>query len=392
MYFSHYMDRFPDEIFAALNDRKIELEKQGKKLYNMSVGTPDFKTPEHIRKALSEAALDPENWKYSLRDSDELLDAVVEYYQTRYGVTIERDMIASCDGSQEGMSHFGFVMCDPGDVMLLPTPCYPAFITCAKMCGAEPYYYPLNEETHYLPDVNGIPEDVAKKAKMMIVSLPSNPTGSVGTEENYESIVAFAKKYDILIVHDNAYSDIIFDGVHGGSFLKVPGALDVGVEFFSLSKSFDVTGARISFLVGRKDVVGMFRKLRSQYDFGMFLPVQKAAIAALKGPRKPVEEQCDHYQERRDALCQGLRDIGWDVKDSHGSMFVWVKIPDWYDSSSHFVLDLMDQTGVICTPGSSFGPSGERYVRFALVLPPEEIRNAIHAIDESGILKKPANV
>lgn len=386
MQFSKRLDRFGPEIFAALDSRRLELEKEGKTLYNMSVGAPDFETPEHIRKTLSEAAMNPANWKYALHDTPELLDAVVRYYKKRYGVAITPDMVCSCYGTQEGMGHIGMVLCDEGDTVLLPTPCYPVFIAGAKMAGAEPWYYPMTKETDFLPDVSTIPEDVAKKAKYMVVSLPANPMGSVGDRALYEKIVAFAKKYDILILHDNAYSDIIFDGAVGGSFLDIPGARDVGAEFFSLSKSFDVTGARISFLIGREDVVAAFRKLRSQIDFGMFLPLQKAAVAALDGPQDMVKEQCAKYQARRDALCGGLRDIGWKVADSKGSMFVWAPIPESYQSSMAFCRDLMEKAGVIVTPGVSFGPLGEGYVRFALVLPPEEIAKAIQAVRESGIL------
>ncbi len=386
MQFSKRLDRFGPEIFAALDSRRLELEKEGKTLYNMSVGAPDFETPEHIRKTLSEAAMNPANWKYALHDTPELLDAVVRYYKKRYGVAITPDMVCSCYGTQEGMGHIGMVLCDEGDTVLLPTPCYPVFIAGAKMAGAEPWYYPMTKETDFLPDVSTIPEDVAKKAKYMVVSLPANPMGSVGDRALYEKIVAFAKKYDILILHDNAYSDIIFDGAVGGSFLDIPGARDVGAEFFSLSKSFDVTGARISFLIGREDVVAAFRKLRSQIDFGMFLPLQKAAVAALDGPQDMVKEQCAKYQARRDALCGGLRDIGWKVADSKGSMFVWAPIPESYQSSMAFCRDLMEKAGVIVTPGVSFGPLGEGYVRFALVLPPEEIAKAVQAVRESGIL------
>lgn len=386
MQFSKRLDRFGPEIFAALDSRRLELEKEGKTLYNMSVGAPDFETPEHIRKTLSEAAMNPANWKYALHDTPELLDAVVRYYKKRYGVAITPDMVCSCYGTQEGMGHIGMVLCDEGDTVLLPTPCYPVFIAGAKMAGAEPWYYPMTKETDFLPDVSTIPEDVAKKAKYMVVSLPANPMGSVGDRALYEKIVAFAKKYDILILHDNAYSDIIFDGAVGGSFLDIPGARDVGAEFFSLSKSFDVTGARISFLIGREDVVAAFRKLRSQIDFGMFLPLQKAAVAALDGPQDMVKEQCAKYQARRDALCGGLRDIGWKVADSKGSMFVWAPIPESYQSSMAFCRDLMEKASVIVTPGVSFGPLGEGYVRFALVLPPEEIAKAVQAVRESGIL------
>ena len=289
MEFSKRLDLFGDEIFAALNERKVALEAQGRTIYNLSVGTPDFAPAEHIRKAMMDAAADPQNWKYSLRDLPELLDAVCGYYKRRFHVEITPDQVASCAGSQEGVGHIGMVLCDEGDTVLLPTPCYPVFIAGSLLGGAKPWYYPLTKEHGFLPYVKDIPEDVARKAKYMIVSLPANPVGSVGSPELYAELVAFAKKYDILIIHDNAYSDIIFDGAVGNSFFNTPGAMDVGVEFFSLSKSFNVTGARISFLVGRRDVVAAFKKLRGQIDFGMFLPVQKAAIAALTGPLDMVK-------------------------------------------------------------------------------------------------------
>ena len=274
MQFSKRLDRFGDEIFAALNNRRMELEAQGMKIYNMSVGTPDFKTPEYIKKAVAEAAMDDNNWKYSLRDLPELLEAVCTYYKKRFDVELTPDMVMTVYGSQEGMGHLGMALCDEGDTVLLPDPCYPVFAAGSLMAGAVPYYYPLVAEHDFLPYVKGIPEEVAKKAKYMVVSLPSNPVGSIATPELYEEIVEFAKKYDILIIHDNAYSDIIFDGAFGGSFLATPGAKEIGVEFFSLSKSFNVTGARLSFLVGRPDVIAALRKLRSQIDFGMFLPLQ----------------------------------------------------------------------------------------------------------------------
>ena len=386
MEFSKRMKLFGDEIFAALNEKKVALEAEGRTIYNLSVGTPDFAPAPHIVKALTDAAADPENWKYSLRDIPEMLGAVCSYYKRRFGVKITPDQVASCNGSQEGCGHIGMVLCDEGDTVLLPNPCYPVFIAGAKLAGAEPYYYPLVKEHSFLPYVQDIPEEVARRAKYMIVSLPANPVGSVGTPALYEELVAFAKKYDILLIHDNAYSDIIFDGAEGHSLFNTPGAMDVGVEFFSLSKSFDVTGARISFLVGRPDVVAAFRRLRGQIDFGMFLPVQQAAIAALTGPLDMVREQCAVYQQRRDALCGGLRAIGWEVPDSHGSMFVWAPIPAKYRSSMDFCMDLVEKSGVLCTPGSSFGPAGEGYVRFALTMPAERIAEAVRAIAASGIL------
>ena len=385
--FSKRLDLFGAEIFAALNDKKVALEAQGKKLYNLSVGTPDFEPIPHIKQALCDAAMVSENWKYSLRDLPELLNTVCAYYKRRFDVDgITPDQIMSFNGSQDGMGHMGLALLNDGDVVLLPDPCYPVFIAGSLLGGAKPWYYPLTKEHGFLPYVKDIPEDVARKAKYMIVSLPANPVGSVGSPELYAELVAFAKKYDILIIHDNAYSDIIFDGAVGNSFFNTPGAMDVGVEFFSLSKSFNVTGARISFLVGRRDVVTAFKKLRGQIDFGMFLPVQKAAIAALTGPLDMVKTQCGLYQQRRDALCGGLRSIGWNVPDSHGSMFVWAPIPAKYAKSMDFCLDLVEKSGVLCTPGSSFGPLGEGYVRFALTLPPERIAEAVQSIKASGIL------
>ena len=333
-----------------------------------------------------ESAEDPANWKYALHDKDELLQAVCDYYRTRFGVeSITPSMVMSCRGTQEGMGHVCAALADPGDVALIPDPCYPVFATGTLLAGAKPWYYPLTAEHDFLPWVEGIPKDVADAARYMVVSLPANPVGSVGTPEVYEQIIAFAKAHDIVVIHDNAYSDIIFDGPAGGSFLDYPGALDVGVEFLSLSKSFNVTGARLSFLVGREDIVAATRKLRSQVDFGMFLPEQDAAIAALTGPRDSVERQRLLYQERRDALCDGLEAVGWERPNAHGSMFVWARIPHGRMDSQAFALELMEKAGVIVTPGASFGPSGEGYVRFALVMPPERLREACQRIGESGI-------
>lgn len=388
MEFSHRLDLFGPEIFAALNDKKVALEDEGRRLFNLSVGTPDFAPADHIKQALIDAARDNENWKYSLRDLPELLDAVCSYYKRRFDVdTITPDKVMSFSGSQDGIGHLGLALCNDGDVVLLPDPCYPVFMTGSKLGGADPWYYKLTKENHFLPDVTAIPEEVARKAKFMLVSLPANPVGSIGTPELYAQLVDFCRKYDILLVHDNAYSDIIFDGAHGGSIFNTPGAEECAVEFFSLSKSFNVTGARISFLVGRPDVIAACKKLRTQIDFGMFLPVQKAAIAALTGPLDSVKRQCGEYQARRDALCGGLRSIGWNVPDSHGSMFVWAPLPTGYTDSMAFCLELIDKAGVICTPGFSFGPSGEGYVRFALILPVERIREAVASIAASGMIR-----
>ena len=378
---SQRLDRFGAEVFASLNNKLLALKAQGKTIYNMSVGTPDFKPYDHVVEALTQAAQDPEMWKYALRDLPELKQAVCDYYERRFGVSgITPSMVQSCNGTQEGVGHLGLALLDP-----VPDPCYPVFEAGAKIADAKLEYYPLVAEHNYLPYVAGIDPEVADRAKYMIVSLPANPVGSVGTPEVYEEIIAFAREHDLLIVHDNAYSDIVFDGEPGGSFLQYPGALEVGVEFFSLSKSFNVTGARIGFLVGREDVVSAFAKLRGQIDFGMFFPIQKAAIACLNGPRDEVEAQRLKYQERRDALCDGLEGLGWERPNAHGSMFVWAKLPGGRTDSMAFCEELMEKAGVVVTPGASFGPSGEGHVRMALVLPPDQIALAVEAIREAGL-------
>lgn len=383
---SQRLDRFGAEVFASLNNKLLALKAQGKTIYNMSVGTPDFKPYDHVVEALTQAAQDPDMWKYALRDLPELKQAVCDYYERRFGVSgITPSMVQSCNGTQEGVGHLGLALLDPGDTILVPDPCYPVFEAGAKIADAKLEYYPLVAEHNYLPYVAGIDPEVADRAKYMIVSLPANPVGSVGTPEVYEEIIAFAREHDLLIVHDNAYSDIVFDGEPGGSFLQYPGALEVGVEFFSLSKSFNVTGARIGFLVGREDVVSAFAKLRSQIDFGMFFPIQKAAIACLNGPRDEVEAQRLKYQERRDALCDGLEGLGWERPNAHGSMFVWAKLPGGRTDSMAFCEELMEKAGVVVTPGASFGPSGEGHVRMALVLPPDQIALAVEAIREAGL-------
>lgn len=383
---SQRLDRFGAEVFASLNNKLLALKAQGKTIYNMSVGTPDFKPYDHVVEALTQAAQDPEMWKYALRDLPELKQSVCDYYERRFGVSgITPSMVQSCNGTQEGVGHLGLALLDPGDTILVPDPCYPVFEAGAKIADAKLEYYPLVAEHNYLPYVAGIDPEVADRAKYMIVSLPANPVGSVGTPEVYGEIIAFAREHDLLIVHDNAYSDIVFDGEPGGSFLQYPGALEVGVEFFSLSKSFNVTGARIGFLVGREDVVSAFAKLRGQIDFGMFFPIQKAAIACLNGPRDEVEAQRLKYQERRDALCDGLEGLGWERPNAHGSMFVWAKLPGGRTDSMAFCEELMEKAGVVVTPGASFGPSGEGHVRMALVLPPDQIALAVEAIREAGL-------
>ena len=379
------LDHFSTGIFADIDEKKEKLIAKGKKIYNLSIGTPDFPPEEHVIKAVMESAGRPEAYKYSLRDLPELLEAVVDYYKERFGVTLTSDMVTGVHGSQEGIGHVCMALCDPEDVILLPNPGYPIFEAGAYLSGAEQYQYDLLEENNFLPVLSDIPEEIAKRAKVMVVSYPYNPVCKAAPDSFYDELIAFAKKYDIFIIHDNAYSDIIFDGRKGGSFLQHPGAMEVGAEFFSLSKSFNVTGARLSFMIGRKDAIDAMKLLRSQIDFGIFIPAQMGAIAALKGSKDGVKSQCRLYQERRDVLCGGFRSIGWNVPDSEGTMFVWAPVPKGYTSRS-FTMALMEKAGVLCTPGDAFGSRGEGYVRFALVLPPEELKKVVQAVKESGVL------
>lgn len=385
--FSNNLNHFQTGIFNILDEKKEELLKNGKQVFNLSVGTPDFEPDEHVKNALIEAAKDSENWKYSLKDMPELIEAMQFYYKKRFNVELESNEIMSIYGSQEGMAHIGLSLCDKGDVVLVPNPGYQIFEIGPYLAGAEIKTYPLLKENNYLPDLDSFDEDTLKRAKFMVVSYPMNPVCAIAPPEFYDKLIKFAKRNNIIIIHDNAYSDIIYDGHRGGSFLQHEGAKEVGVEFYSLSKSFNVTGARISFVVGNSDIIAHFKMLRSQIDYGIFTPIQYAAIAALTGPMDSVEEHCREYERRRNTLCRGLTSIGWKVPDSAGSMFVWAEIPPSYTSSTEFCMDLIEKAGVICTPGISFGSLGEGHVRFALVLPCSEIEKAVEAVKNSGILK-----
>lgn len=367
------LEKFETGIFASLDQKKNQLILQGRKVYNLSVGTPDFKPPVHIIEAAKEAVAEPENYKYSLRDSDEMLQAVVSYYKNRYNTYITEEEISGVHGTQEGMGHLGLAMCNEGDIVLLPDPGYPIFTAGSLLGEATPYYYPLIKENHFLPNLEDVPEDVLKKTKYIVLSYPSNPIGAVASKGMYVNMIAYAKKYGFFIINDNAYSDIVFDGKEGFSFLSLPGAREVGVEFFSLSKSFNLTGLRISFCIGNRSIINALKLLRSQYDFGIPYTTQKLAVAALTGSRDAVKEQCLEYQKRRDAICNGLRASGWKVNDSEGTMFVWAAIPEEYTSSMEFCEILLEKTGVVVTPGTAFGKRGEGYIRLALIKPPEEL-------------------
>lgn len=383
------MNEFEEGIFQVLNEKKKQLEAEGKKVYNFSVGTPDFQPAEHIIKAVVEAAMKPENYKYALADLPALTEAVIKRYHDRYQVELTAEEIMSVYGSQEGIAHIGLSLINPGDIVLVPDPGYPIFAIGPALAGAKMVTYDLTEENDYLPDLDTIGKEYGHKAKMMIVSYPLNPICKTAPDTFYEKLIPWAEENKIIIVHDNAYSDIVYDGQVGRSILSYSGAKDVAVEFYSLSKSFNYTGARVGFLVGNKELVQNFKKLRSQIDYGTFLPVQYGAIAALTGPDDMVKAQCKEYEARRNALCDGFTSLGWRFERSQGTMFAWSRIPEAFEEDDvTFVTELLEQTGVLCTPGSSFGSNGRGYVRFALVLPVEIIEEALENVKASKILKK----
>ncbi len=385
--FSERSQRFQAGIFAVLNERKMALEKAGMTIYNLSVGTPDFPTAPHIMDAISEASRDPENYKYALTDRPFLKEAVRNFYRKRFGVELADDEIMTISGSQEGMAHIALAMCDPGDTVLVPNPGYPIFSIGPQLCAVNVAEYELRSENDYLIDFSSIPDEVADRAKYILVSYPLNPVCAVADDTFYTELIAWARTHNVTVIHDNAYSDIIYGGREGKSFLSYPGAKEVGIEFYSLSKSYNMTGCRTSLVLGNRDVIKTFSNVRSQFDYGMFLPLQYGIAAALNGPQDRVRKQCMDYEERMKTLCGGLREIGWDVPDSKGTMFVWAKLPDGYKDSAAFTMELMERAGVIVTPGASFGSLGEGYVRMALVLPPDKMKEAVAAISDSGILQ-----
>jgi len=385
------MEHFGTGIFSILAEKKADRLSRGENVVDLSIGAPNIPPAPHIMEALAEAAREKENYLYAIRDTDELRTAAAAWYARRYGVTLDPGKeIVALMGSQEGLSHFALTIVDEGDTVLVPDPCYPVFADGPVLAGAKLHYMPQREENGYVIDLKEIPEDVARQAKLMVVSYPNNPTTVMAPDSFYEELIAFARKYDIIVLHDNAYSELVFDGAVCGSFLKFPGAKEVGVEFNSLSKTYGMAGARIGFCLGNADIVEQLTALKSNIDYGIFLPVQKAAAAAITGDQSCVEAVRKAYERRRNVLCEGLTSIGWKVDKCPATMFVWAKLPPRFlgrpDASNAFVMELLDRAGVLVTPGSAFGPSGEGYVRMALVQDEDVMERGIRAIEESGIL------
>lgn len=388
MKFANRMNRFGEGVFSRLAEMKRQRLEAGESVLDLSIGAPNIPPAKHILDVLCKEAADKNNYIYAINDQKDLLQAVSGWYERRYGVALDPDTeICSLLGSQEGLAHIAMSIVDEGDLVLVPDPCYPVFADGPRLAGAELYYMPQKKENGYVIRLSDIPEDVAQHAKFMIVSYPNNPTAVMAPDSFYEELIAFAKKYDIIVLHDNAYSELVFDGKHCGSFLRFPGAKEVGVEFNSLSKTYGLAGARIGFCVGNLEVVKHLKLLKSNMDYGMFLPIQKAAVAAIIGDQTCVETTRAAYEKRRDVLCDGLNAIGWKIPKPEATMFVWAPVPESFTSSEEFAVELVKKSGVLVTPGSAFGPSGEGYVRMALVQDEPELKKGIAAIEACGILK-----
>ncbi|MBD3880104.1 MAG: aminotransferase class I/II-fold pyridoxal phosphate-dependent enzyme [Quinella sp. 1Q5] len=368
MRFARRMENFGEGVFARLAALKQQKISAGEEVIDLSIGAPNIPPPAHVMKVLSEEALKPENYVYAVTDTRELLNEAADWYRRRYGVELDpASEVCSLYGSQEGLSHIALTLIDDGDLTLVPDPCYPIFADGPRIAGSKIFFMPQLREHDYIIQLDKIPADVAARAKFMVVSYPNNPTTATAPADFYERLIHFAKRNDIVVLHDNAYSELIFDGTRGLSFLSFDGAKDVGVEFNSLSKTYGIAGARVGFCLGNREVVKRVKLLKSNMDYGLFLPIQRAAIAALRSPQEVIDKTREAYILRRDTLVDGLNSASWHIDKPKATMFVWAPVPKGFSTSEEFVKTLLDKSNVLMTPGSAFGPSGEGFVRMALV-------------------------
>lgn len=389
MKFSKRMDLLAEGVFSRLDEEKQKMLASGKAVYDFTIGSPNIAPSKEVMDALITAAQQPESYMYSLHDTKELKETIQAWYRKRYQVELDTETeILSLQGSQEGLAHVALALCDEGDIVLIPAPSYPIFANGPKIAGAVLYEMPMLKEYDYLIQFDAIPEEIAEKAKMMIISYPNNPTGATAPDSFYEELIQFAKAHDIIVIHDTAYSNLVFDGEEGKSFLYYAGAKDIGIEFNSFSKTYGMAGARIGICVGNAEIVGILRKLKSNIDYGMFLPIQKAAIAALTQDQSIVKETRETYQRRRNRIVAGAAAAGWHIASCKSTMFLWAQIPEGYGSSEEFALNLLKCSGMLVTPGSSFGAYGEGFVRIALVQSDEVIEQALQALKESRFFLK----
>jgi alanine-synthesizing transaminase len=378
------LDRLPPYVFATVSEIKMEARRAGEDIIDLGMGNPDLGTPDHIVEKLIEASKKSHNHRYSASMGiTKLRMAIADWYRRRYDVEIDPNTEAIVTiGVKEGMSHLVLVTIRPGDVVFTPNPTYPIHPFSAIIAGGDVRGIPLGPDSDFFENLMQATKQTWPRPKLLIISYPHNPTTEVVDLEFFQKIVDYAKEHDIMVIHDFAYADLVFDGYKAPSFLQAKGAKDVGVEFFSLSKSYNMAGWRVGFCVGNKDIVFALRRIKSYLDYGIFQPVQIASIIALNGPQDCVTEICDTYKSRRDALINGLHRIGWEIKPPKGTMFVWAKIPEQYVKmgSVEFSKFLIREAQVAVSPGLGFGEYGDEYVRFALIENNMRINQAVRGI------------
>jgi LL-diaminopimelate aminotransferase len=379
---SEKLQKMTASIFQEVADRKQDAIKKGMDVIDLSVGSPDMAPPPIVVETLVKYANDSSTYGYTLKGIAEFDEAVCHFYKQRYSVDLDpKNEVLQLMGSQDGLAHLATALINPGDYVLVPNPGYPIYEASVAIAGGIIYPMPLLLENHFLPQLDEIPLEVLAKTKMMIISYPGNPVTALADKEFFEKVVAFAKLHNLLVVHDFAYSELIFDDHPQISFMSVPGAKEVGIEFNSLSKTFNMAGCRIGYVVGNEQAVKILASLKSHIDYGIFYPIQKAAIMALTSDYTSLQEQKGKYEIRREALISGLEKSGWKVEKSPATMFIWAKIPSGY-TSRQFVFELIEKAGVAVVPGDAFGTLGEGYVRIAMVQPPDRLLEAGERIHE----------
>jgi LL-diaminopimelate aminotransferase len=379
---SEKLRSFAPSIFTELLYEKRAALANGRRIIDLSVGSPDMSPPKVVIDTLKETVQDASMYGYALTGIPEFSDAVSYFYNERYGVSLNpKDEVLQLMGSQDGLSHLMMAILNPGDIVLSPDPGYTVYESSIRLAQGELYPMPLFAENGFLPNLSDIPAEIADKAKIMIINYPGNPVTALAPASFFEEVIAFARKHDILIVHDFAYSELVFDKVRPISFLSIPGAKEVGVEFNSLSKTFSMAGCRIGYVVGNPEALEVLALFKSHVDYGTFLPIQKAGIAALTKGISYLDPLMEIYTKRRDALHEGLHRAGWPVEMPPATMFMWARIPEGWNSRD-FTFELLHHTGVVVTPGNAFGGQGEGYVRIALVQSPETLIEAAERIGQ----------
>lgn len=378
MRLSARLDKLTPYLFVEINRLIAEKRARGEKVISFAIGDPDLPTPDHIIDKLCQEAHVPANHRYpETAGLPELRRAVALWYQRRFAVTLDPESeVLPLIGSKEGIGHVALCLLDSGDIALVPDPAYPVYRIGTMLAGGEPYFMPLKEENSFLPDLEVVPEEIARMAKVIWLNYPNNPTGAVAGMDFFEKVVGFARRYDIAVCHDAPYTEIAFDGYRPVSFLEASGAKDVGVEFHSFSKTYSMTGWRIGMVVGNARLIGALRDVKSNLDSGIPQAIQKAAIAALEGPQECVERNRAVYERRRDLLAQTLRDIGLVFEMPKASLYMWVKVPMGY-TSAEFTRALLEQIGVAVTPGNGYGRSGEGYIRMSITIPDEDFEEGL---------------